>query len=449
MSTKPEREALIEELVRQYRQQLDKQLPAADQTLDPIEDIAGQLGRNVSEDIQKRLTQKQTKSAPVKRQECACGKQARYKGKQPRQLVTLHGVLVVRRPVYYCAACQKNVIPTDAVLGLDAGSCTTQVRAQCAYLCALLPFALAATALQRLAKVSLSADTLERIAVGVGSALGREQQKDVETHHNDCLPEPAGRARRRLYIGLEGVFVPLREGCKKDGTAGELTCRYGACKVGVVYEATQDKNGKDRQVLARAYVATLENAEAFGPLLGTLAPQQGQHRCRDLVVLADGAVWIGQIAAKQFTGATQIVDFFHACQHLRAMADARFGAESVEGHAWQQARRADLLADRVESVLLEMKAWQPRSEAKRKLRQTEYNYFYTNAARMRYKTFAQKGYHIGSGVVEASCKQIATQRMKLAGMHWRQETAEAILTLRAAQLSTQPPDLKAFCGMAN
>jgi DNA polymerase IIIc chi subunit len=228
-----------------------------------------------------------------------------------------------------------------------------------------------------------------------------------------------------------------------------LTCRYGECKVGVVYEATQDKNGKDRQVLARAYVATLENAEAFGPLLGTLAHQQGQHRCRDLVVLADGAVWIWQIAAKQFTGATQIVDFFHACQHLRAMADARFGAESEEGHAWQQARRADLLADRVESVLLEMKAWQPRSEAKRKLRQTEYNYFYTNAARMRYKTFAQKGYHIGSGVVEASCKQIATQRMKLAGMHWRQETAEAILTLRAAQLSTQPPDLKAFCGMAN
>jgi hypothetical protein len=449
MSTEPEREALIEELVRQYRQQLDKQLPDADQTLDQIEDIAGQVGRNVSEDIQKRLTQKQTKSPPVKRQECVCGGQARYKGKQPRQIVTLHGVVVVRRAVYYCAPCKKNVVPTDAVLGLDGGCCTLQVRAKSAYLCALLPFAQAAIALERLVNVVLSADTVERIAVAVGSALGQQQQKDVAAHQNDCLPEPDGKARRRLYIGLDGVFVPLREGWKKDGTAGDLTCRYGECKVGVVYEAAQDKNGKDRQVLARAYVATLENAEAFGPLLGTLAHQQGQHRCRDLVVLADGAVWIWQIAAKQFTGATQIVDFFHACQHLTAVADARFGAGSAEGLAWQKARRADLLADRVESVLLEIKAWQPRSEAKRKLRQTEYNYFYTNAARMRYKTFAEKGYHIGSGVVEASCKQIATQRMKLAGMHWRQETAEAILTLRAAQLSTQPPDLKAFCGMAN
>jgi hypothetical protein len=202
MSTKPEREALIEELVRQYRQQLDKQLPAADQTLDQIEDIAGQVGRNVSEDIQKRLTQKQTKSAPVKRQECACGKQVRYKGKQPRQIVTLHGVLVVRRPVYYCAACKKNVIPTDAVLGLDAGSCTMQVRAQCAYLCALLPFALAATALQRLAKVTLSADTLERIAVGVGSALGRQQQKDVAAalyRAGWCLCSVARRLEERRH----------------------------------------------------------------------------------------------------------------------------------------------------------------------------------------------------------------------------------------------------------
>ena len=449
MSTEPEREALIEELVRQYRKQLDKQLPNVDQTFDQIEDIAGQVGRSVSEAVQKRLTEKQTKTPPAKRHECACGGAARYKGKQPRQIVTLHGVVVVRRAVYYCAACKKNVIPADVLLHLDSGSSTTQVRAKAAYLSALLPFAQAADALEHLANVTVSADTVERIALAVGSALREQQQKDVATHHDDRLPEPAGKARRRLYIGLDGVFVPLRDGWKKDGSAGDLQCRYGECKVGVIYEPAQDKVGKDTQVLARAYVATLQNAEAFGPLLGTAAHQQGHHRCRDVVVLADGAAWIWQIAAKQFTGATQIVDFFHACQHLTSVADARFGAGSAESLAWQKARRADLLADKLENVLLEIKVWQPRPEVKRKVRQTEYNYFHSNAARMRYKTFSEKGYHIGSGVVEASCKQIATQRMKLAGMHWRQETAEAILTLRAAQLSSQPPDLKAFCGMAN
>ncbi|KAG8526078.1 uncharacterized protein KY384_000070 [Bacidia gigantensis] len=325
LSTEPDRDALIEELVRQYRKQLDKQLPDADQTLDQSEDIAGQVGRNVSEAVQKRLTEKQTKTPPAKRQACACGGAARYKGKQPRQMVTLHGVVVV--------------------------------RAKAAYLSALLPFAQAANALERLANVTVSADTVERMALAVGSALGEQQQKDVVAHHHDRLPEPEGKARRRLYIGMDGV--------------------------GVVYEPAQDKNGKDTQVLARAYVATLQNAQAFGPLLGTAAHQQGQPRCRDVVAIGDGAAWIWQIAAKQFTGATQIVDFFHACQHLTNVADARFGVGSAESQSWQKARRADLLCDKVENVLLEIKAWQPRSEGKRKLRQTEYTYFYSNAARMR------------------------------------------------------------------
>lgn len=449
MFTKTEREILVEELVRQYRKQLNEQLPDVDQTLDQIEDIAGRVGRHVSADIQKHLTQKQTKSLPAKRPQCSCGADARYKGKQPRQIVTRHGVLLVRRAVYYCAACRKNVVPADAVLGLDSGSCTTQVRSWTAYLSALLPFAQAAATLELLTRVALSAASVERMALAVGTALRQQQHKEVEAHHKDRLPEPDGKARRRLYIGMDGVFVPLRDAWKKDKSAGELTCRYGECKVGVVYEAAVDKNGKDSDVLARAYTATLENAETFGPLLGTLAHQQGHHRCRDVVLLADGAAWIWQIAAKQFPGATQIVDFFHASQHLATVAEARFGANSAEGTAWQKARREDLLNDRLETVLKEIKAWQPRCEAKRKVRQTEYGYFYTNAHRMRYKTFAEKGCHIGSGVVEASCKQIATQRMKLAGMHWRQETAEAILALRTAQLSTQPPDLRPYCVLPN
>lgn len=449
MSTPSERDALIEELVRQYRQQLDAQLPNTPQTLDQIEDIAGRLGQEVSQDVQKRLVQKQAKTQKQKRQTCPCGAVARYKGYQPRQIVTVHGVVIVRRAVYYCAACQHNVVPLDALLGLDAGSTTTQVRQWAAYLSALLPFAQAATTLNLLTRVGLSAATLERIACQVGTTLRHRQQQEVRAHHQDRLPEPAGKARRRLYIGMDGVFVPLREGWKKDGSQGGLTCRYGECKIGIVYEAAQDKHGQDTQVVARAYTATLENAEAFGPLLGTLAHQQGHHRCRDVVLLADGAAWVWQIAAKQFTQATQIVDFFHACQHLTQVAEARFGANTPAAQDWQKARREDLLKDRLEQVLAEIKAWRPSSEAKRKLRQTEYAYFASNAPRMRYQTFQQQGYHIGSGVVEASCKQVVTQRMKLAGMHWRQETAEAILTLRAAQLSSQPPDLRACCAIPN
>jgi len=449
MSRQSEREALIEELLRRFRQQLENQLPDTDQTLDQIEEIAGRVGHEVSQEIEKRLTQKQTKTPRAKRQDCSCGATARYKGPQTRQIVTVHGVLTLRRAVYYCGACQKSLAPADTVLSLDAGSTTTQVRAWAAYLSALLPFAQAATSLELLTRVRLSAATIERIALHVGRALRQTQQEEIVAHHYDRLPEPAGKAARRLYIGMDGVFLPLRDAWKQDGSTGELTCRYGECKVGIVYEARQDKAGKDSHVLARAYTATLENAEAFGPLVGTLAHQQGHHRCRNVVVLADGAPWIWQIAAKQFSGATQIVDFFHACQHLAALAEARFGKERAAGQQWLKARQEDLRNNRLNHVLAEIRCWQPRSLAKRQLRRCTYLYFYHNAQRMQYKTFLEQGYHIGSGVVEASCKQVVTQRMKLAGMHWRQESAEAILTLRAAQLSTKPLDLKPYCAMPN
>lgn len=336
-----------------------------------------------------------------------------------------------------------------AVAPLDAGGCTTRVREWAAHLGALLPFVQATNTLERLTRVGLSAATLERIALVVGNTLRQQQQAQVQAHHIGRLPEPVGKVRRRLYIGMDGVFVPLREQWKKDGSQGNLSCRYGECKVGVVYEPRIGKDGKDHQVVARTYTATLENAEAFGPMIGTLAHQEGHHLCRDVVVLADGAAWIWQIAAKQFQGATQIVDYFHACQHLSSVAEARYGVNSEGGKAWYKARCEDLLQDRLENVLKEISDWQPRSAVKRALRRTQYGYFVSNAERMRYQTFRDKGYHIGSGVVEAGCKQLATQRMKLAGTHWRQATAEAILTLRAAQLSTQPIDLRPYCAIPN
>jgi hypothetical protein len=247
---------------------------------------------------------------------------------------------------------------------------------------------------------------------------------------------------------MDGIFAPLRDAWSKDGSKGSLNCRFGECKVGVVYEPLQDGQGRDQKVRTRAYVSTFESVDTFGPLLGTLAHQHGHHRAKEVILLADGAAWIWQIAAKQFTGAVQIVDFFHACQHLAAVAESRFGKGSAEGAQWLTARKDDLKESRIANVLEEIKAWKPRTVAKRKLRRGEYDYFYKNSERMRYKTFMERGYHIGSGVMEAGCKQNVTQRFKQTGMHWRQETAEAIVTLRSAQLSTQQIDLRPHCAMA-
>jgi hypothetical protein len=447
MSSKPSKDAMIEAILDKLRKQLQEQISDQDQTLDQIEETAYRIGRSVSQEIEQQITQKQNKKPRPPKQSCICGEQARHKGEQPRQIVTRNGVLSFDRACYYCAVCHKTFAPDDKILGLDTGSTTLQVREWTAYLCAMLPFAEAATTLELLTRVNLSAATMERISLLVGRSLRAQQKEEAHKHHLDHLPESRVRPRR-LYISMDGIFAPLRDAWSKDGSKGSLSCRFGECKVGVVYEPLQDGQGRDQKVHTRAYVSTFESVDTFGPLLGTLAHQHGHHQAKEVIVLADGAPWIWQIAAKQFTGSVQIVDFFHACQHLATVAESRFGKGSAEGAQWLTARKDDLKEGRIASVLDEIKAWKPRSVAKRKQRRAEYDYFHKNSERMRYKTFLERGYHIGSGVMEAGCKQNVTQRFKQAGMHWRQETAEAIVTLRSAQLSTRQIDLRPHCAMA-
>src|SRR5262249_51464091 len=127
--------------------------------------------------------------------------------------------------------------------------------------------------------------------------------------------------------------------------------------------------------------------------------------------------------------------------------NARFGPETAESKAWQTARAQELKSSRLDLVLSQILSWKPKTAEFRTLRRQEYHYFFSNAERMRYKTFLEKGYHIGSGVVEATCKHIVASRLDQAGMHWREPSAEAILTLRAALRSSQPPDLRAHCAI--
>src|SRR5205823_4445514 len=101
--------------------------------------------------------------------------------------------------------------------------------------------------------------------------------------------------------------------------------------------------------------------------------------------------------------AIQILDYYHAMEHLSTVASARFGEGTPEARAWVAAREAELHEDRVTEVLEAIMEWKPRNEAKRAVRDREHQYFASNAERIRYGTFRKKGYHIGSGVVESAC----------------------------------------------
>jgi hypothetical protein len=447
MKPDPDRQALIDQMTERFRKKLEEQYTDDTATLEQIEEAVERIGQDILPELQKKLTHQRAKKPRDNKIDCSCGKKARFRGMETKTLITRHGLLPWRRATYYCDACRNGTAPLDRSLGLDKGETTLQVRLWVAFLAPLLGFVQAAEALRTLRAIDLSASTVERIAVCVGTSLRKSQGEEADLHHKDRLPDKRTACPTRLYIGADGIMTPIREPWKKDGSLGKLTCRFGECKTGVVYETSTDEQGRDRRVRIHAYTATLGDVETFEPLLGTLAHRCGHHAAKEVIVLGDGAPWIWNMFGRQFPGAVQILDFYHACEHLAKVANAMYGKDTDLSRQWQKARQTDLKADGVAEVVKSIQAWQPTTPEHQEIRRIESAYFSDNAKRMHYQTYLQKGYQIGSGVVEATCKHVVHQRLDQAGMHWRPATAEAIVTLRAAQLSTCPTDLRPHLAM--
>ena len=445
MST--ERERLIEAMVRRYRQTLERELQREPQTLDEIEQVVEDVSVEMERELEQRILE-QRQHPPENQAHCPrCGGRARYRATHPRLLVTRHGEQVLRRRYFYCSACAHGFAPLDAQLGLDASATSQAVRLAVAHLAAHVSFATATGLLTHLLRVHLSASTVERIAVQAGTALQAAQYETARQHQRGPGPT-VERKPRRLYVSVDGIFAPLRDPWKKDGSAGALACRWGECKTAVVYEARAGESG-DQGVQWREYAATFAAVDRFGPLVAALAHRCGHHWAQEVVFLADGQAYNWSLAAAHFPTALQIVDFMHAVQHLYAVAHTLFGEGTSPVAPWIEARKAELCADRVAAVITAIEDLPARTEAQQAVQRRELGYFRTNAERMRYGTFRQRGYQIASGVMEATCKHVVHQRLDQVGMHWCPETAEAVVALRAAVLSSQPPDLRPYCMAAH
>lgn len=153
------------------------------------------------------------------------------------------------------------------------------------------------------------------------------------------------------------------------------------------------------------------------------------------MVIGDGALWIWNLAHLHFPGAIEIVDLYHARQHLAELSAKLFGADGEARQGWL-ARTQELLdSGRIEALVTSLRELQPKSAELHKLVLVEAEYFERNAERMRYPAFREQGLFIGSGVIQAGCKTVIGNRLKRSGMFWTVRGANAILALRCCRLS--------------
>ena len=131
----------------------------------------------------------------------------------------------------------------------------------------------------------------------------------------------------------------------------------------------------------------------------------------------------------------QIVDLYHAREHLADLSKLIYGSKTAKGWRWLPQRLAQLDDGKVEAVLGSLRRLRPaNTKAHEELRKT-INYFAHNRERMHYREFRRQGWFVGSGVVEAGCRTVIAQRLKQSGMHWSVGGANNIIALRGLQLS--------------
>jgi hypothetical protein len=426
--------------------------PGADgpRTLAEMEEALAEVKRELGDQLQ-RLWIEQQEPEGENRTACAvCPDMARFCGCRERLVVTRHGELRFARRYYHCPGCHQGFAPLDRRLGLDGHRTTAQVRAWLAELGHDGAFATATRRLETFTALRLSESTAARVTVEVGRRLRAEELAEAaRLLQGEAVPRRTRWQPQRLYLSLDGSMTPLRDPWKRDGSQGPLHCRYGECKTAVCYETRPDRHGTP-VVARRQYTATLEPVEVFEQLVAGLAYHCGSDQAAELVVLADGLGYNWRIAEEYFPEALQILDFYHVMEHLHTLARLCLAgsldeAEAERAASWVALQKEQLLQDGVAAVATAIQALPAPSPEAQACRSETHGYFTRNAERMRYRTFLAAGYQIGSGVMEAACKQVAHQRLDQVGMHWRLETADAVVALRANQLSHSPRDLRPYC----
>lgn len=371
--------------------------------------------------------------------DCACGQTARYHDRRPKHLLTVLGPLQIERAYYHCAHCRQGHSPCDRELDVEGTECSPGVRRMLAVVGSEASFEQGRAQLELLAGLDVTTKAVERHAEAIGADIAAREQAAMHRANQLELPAVCAPAVPLIYIEMDGAAVPV-VAAERAGRAGKIAgqpARTREVKLGCVFTQTRvDEQGWPvRDEASTSYVAAIEKAEVFGLRLYTEAWNRGWSRAEKKVVLGDGAVWIWNLADQHFANAIQIVDLYHARQHLWELAAQLLSGDPRGRKRWAKRLAHKLDQGKVEAVVKTLREFPPPNTELAHWLNNEAEYFERNAERMRYPQFRAQGLFIGSGVVEAGCKTVVGARLKQSGMFWTVRGANAILALRCNRLS--------------
>ncbi len=370
-----------------------------------------------------------------------CGQRAKVRDWRARRVQTICGGLGFERPWYHCPACRQGWSPADLTLGLTPRARLSRGLQRWVGEVGLeTAFRQGSRLLGELSGQAVSRETVrrhtERQGLAVAAAL---EQAGATVLHTREAAEAVDPAPGQLLVETDGVMVRYLDD-------------WHEVKLGLVAGLV------DGELTAVSYVASRTSAERFGPRRLAEAARRGALeivawegglRGRALgilpavTIIGDGAVWIWNLAGEHFGARVEIVDYWHASEHLWTVARLVF-AEPTAQQAWVQARKEELYEHGADPVLTALRAVRALTSAGADQLQTERGYFRKNAERMAYPRFRALGLPIGSGAIESAAKHLIQQRMKRAGTRWSEAGGEGLAAGLAHRASGRPLPDQAF-----
>lgn len=351
------------------------------------------------------------------------------KGREALMVQGMFGTFPLMRQYYYHPGKKCGRFPADAALGLEGAYTPALARLICLEGGDQTSFLQASQHLREVGGISVSERQRQRV-------VGRAGEDAVVWQKRESAPQPCDA--RVLYISADATGVPMRreelEGRKGKAPDGKAKTRMAM--LGCVFtQHTEDQEGRPlRDHESTTYLCGFQSPSDFGIGLRREAIRRGLFSAGEIVLLIDGATGLEKLGCDYFPQAVQIVDFYHALEHLQALLEIPWGKDAARNkrrlHYWKKLLRHNGI-DRI--------IRQSRKEALEQGNiaevETALGYFLNNRDRMQYGTFRDKGYFIGSGVIEAGCRSVIGQRCKQSGMFWSKTGAEKVLAFRCIHAS--------------
>lgn len=350
--------------------------------------------------------------------------------------MTTMGSVKVERTLYkdHTDPSERAVAALEPRLGIVGGFWTPEAAKQATWVVSQMTPGLGEELLRRVGNMTPSKSTLDRLPKEI-HAHWEDDRKAFEAELRSVTVIPEGTAS--IAVSLDGVLAPMKDGeaiATRERAAAEGRTSKGPAgyrEVGCATISFCDEHGDMISAIRFARMPEYKKRTLKESIVAELCHLFTQQPELPIVKVADGAADNWEFLARQIPVGHEVVDFFHAAEHLGAAIAAAYGDGTRETRLRFQELREVLLDDAggVERVIRGLDYLKKKHPRRKRIAQA-LGYFRRHRKRMRYAEMRAQDLPVGSGPVEAACKTLVAQRMKQSGMRWGQEGGQAILTAR-------------------